>query len=484
MIKIILNEPNFEYDIYSLVKAFYPEEEVSIEATETQIDCVTSAIYLLVNYKENLIKIQFWHKKEEILASEISVNHADRKETKNCLKRLLYRMLSEYSRKELPWGTLTGIRPTKIPMAFLEEGISTEKVKEILKTTYLISDEKADLCIEIPLKELEILKNIDYKNGYSLYIGIPFCPSTCLYCSFTSFPVAKWKDRMQEYLKALKKEILFTAKTYSDKVLNTIYIGGGTPTSLSAEQMDSLLTLLEENFDYSNLQEFTLEAGRPDSITKEKLEVIKAHKVTRISINPQTMNQETLTLIGRHHTVQETINAFRLARELGFDNINMDLIVGLPNETKEDICHTMEEITKLNPDSVTVHTLAIKRAARLRMEQEHYKELEMNKSPELIGLTAEYCRNLNMSPYYLYRQKMAGNLENVGYAKWRKEGIYNILIMEEKQTIVALGAGTSSKFVSSEGQIERVENVKDVDNYLTRIDEMIERKRKFMMKKE
>lgn len=481
MIKIRVSEANFEYDVHSLVKAFYPEVETNVllkDKNETEDE---NALYIFILYEEKFIEIQFRKNREVLQTSQIIVNNADRKDTKNRLKRLLYRMLSEHSKKELPWGTLTGIRPTKIPMAFLEQGLSPDKVKSDLQEIYFINDEKADLCIEIAQREMEVLRNIDYENGYSLYIGIPFCPSTCLYCSFTSYPVSKWKGRMQEYLEALMKEIEYTSQAYKDKVLNTIYIGGGTPTSLTAEQLDFLLSALEKNFDYANLQEITVEAGRPDSITAEKLQVIKKHRVTRISINPQTMNEKTLRLIGRNHSVQETKAAFYLAREIGIDNINMDLIVGLPEENIEDVNFTMEEIKKLNPDSITVHTLAIKRAARLHTEKEQYKELKITNSPEIIELTSKYCRSLGLNPYYLYRQKnMAGNFENVGYARKGKEGVYNILIMEEKQTIVALGAGSSSKFVFPQGRIERVENVKDVDNYLTRIDEMIERKRRFM----
>ncbi len=237
-----------------------------------------------------------------------------------------------------------------------------------------------------------------------------------------------------------------------------------------------------EHFDFSHLKEYTVEAGRPDSITEEKLLVLKKHGVTRISINPQTMKQETLDFIGRHHTVEQTKESFALARSLGFTNINMDLIVGLPGETMEDVEHTMEELALLDPDSITVHSLAIKRAARLRLFSKEHEELTMENSPEIMNLTARYARKAGLLPYYLYRQKnMAGNFENVGYAREGKAGIYNILIMEEKQTILALGAGTVTKYVWDRGQrIERTDNVKDVDQYLSRIDEMLQRKKEGM----
>ena len=329
----------------------------------------------------------------------------------------------------------------------------------------------------------EVLKNLDYENGYSLYVGIPFCPSICLYCSFSSSPIKVWEKKVEDYLTALFKEIAFLGKAYAGRKLNTVYVGGGTPTTLTAEQLDRLMTCIEQNFDFTYLQELTVEAGRPDSVTPEKLKVLKDHKVTRISVNPQTMNQKTLDLIGRRHTVEETKQAFYMAREAGHDNINMDLIVGLPGEDIEDVRHTMEELRKLDPDSITVHSLAVKRAARLKLFRDTYEEMGLRNSQEIMDLTYRYCVEQGIYPYYLYRQKnMAGNFENVGYAKVDKAGIYNILIMEEKQTILAAGAGASTKFVFAADHIERVENVKDVKQYIERIDEMIERKRSFMEK--
>ena len=326
--------------------------------------------------------------------------------------------------------------------------------------------------------EKKLLETLDYKNGYSLYIGIPFCPTTCLYCSFTSFPISQWKEP-QVYLDALFHEMKATAERMKGKVLDTVYFGGGTPTSLKADSLDWLLSKLEDIFDLSNVRELTVEAGRPDSITREKLAVLKKHGVTRISINPQTMNQRTLDFIGRRHTVEQVKECFYMARQMGFDNINMDLIVGLPEERMEDVRHTMEEIFSLNPDSITVHSLAVKRAARLNTMKEIYKNLKITNTQEMIDLTAEYAVRMGMEPYYLYRQKnMAGNFENVGYAKEGKACLYNILIMEEKQTIVACGAGSTSKRVYPNGRIERCENVKEVVLYIEKIDEMIERKRK------
>ena len=277
----------------------------------------------------------------------------------------------------------------------------------------------------------------------------------------------------------------YVAEKKKGCTLDTVYFGGGTPTSLSPEDLDTLITKLKNTFDFSTVQEFTVEAGRPDSITREKLEVLKKHGVTRISINPQTMKQETLKIIGRRHTVEDVKDRFHMARELGFDNINMDLIIGLPEEDLDDVRSTMEQVKELGPDSLTVHSLAIKRAARLNTMKEVYKDLKITNTQEMIDLTAEYARGMGLEPYYLYRQKnMAGNFENVGYAKPGKACLYNILIMEEKGDILACGAGTTTKITyPDENRLERVENVKDVEQYISRINEMIERKEKLLSKR-
>ena len=291
--------------------------------------------------------------------------------------------------------------------------------------------------------------------------------------------MSRFGDRVDAYLDSIEKEIDYVAEAFKDKKLNTIYIGGGTPTTLEPEQLERLLSKIENSFNLSFLQEWTVEAGRPDSITREKLKAIKSHPVTRISINPQTMKDETLELIGRRHTVLQVKDAFLLAREEGFDNINMDIIVGLPQETKEDVENTLEEIKKLGPDNLTVHSLAIKRAARLNTQKEEYAGMKSVNSESTMELTQDAAEEMGMKPYYLYRQKnMTGNMENVGYAKPGKEGIYNILIMEEMQTIVALGAGAITKAVYPNGRIERCENVKDIKTYLEKTDEMIERKKR------
>lgn len=480
MITVKLTKDEYEYDIYILIKAFYPEEQILInkisESTEEpfldiDISLSTDFIHVLCNQKSALL----YDKKEEAIS-------ANEKDYKNQVKRSIYNLLSYISDRTLPWGILTGVRPTKLALEPLEHGVEEEVIKERFSKEYLCSNEKTELSLNVAKRELELLTSIDYKNSYSIYIGIPFCPSTCLYCSFTSYSIDKMRHMVDIYLEALKKEITYAKTAFPNKRLSTIYIGGGTPTSLSEGQLEELLLHVSNTFDTSKLMEYTVEAGRPDSITRKKLELLKQYGVTRISINPQTMVQKTLDVIGRKHTVDDVIKVYKEAREIGHDNINMDIIIGLPGENKEDVEYTLKEIKALDPDSLTVHTLAIKRAARLNMEKENYQDMTPTDTSKMLELTMEYTKEEDYLPYYLYRQKnMADNLENIGYAKYGKEGIYNILIMEEKQTILALGAGALSKFIfHEENRIERVENVKSLKDYIERIDEMIERKKNFL----
>ncbi len=489
-IGILLNKDDFKYDIHSLVKSFYPDDEVSIFT------------------KEETEKAE---EKRDLLFEIEVPEYTDRKAAKDDLKRQIYRMLSDLNGTELPWGTLSGIRPTKIPMKMMDD-IARErhlsakeieedeeicgKIRSYMKENYYTSDEKISLAIEIAARERALLEKLSLDDrSYSLYINIPFCPTICLYCTFASSPIDRWADRIDRYLTNLIAEM---RTGHENLVKNgfhsgptTIYIGGGTPTTLSPAQLDRLLTAIEEIWDLSRVAEFTVEAGRPDSFTKEKLTVLKAHGVERISVNPQTMNQKTLDLIGRHHTVEETKDAFAMARQVGFDNINMDMILGLPSEEEADVRHTLQEIEALSPDSLTVHSLAIKRASRLKQtiredrmldpnaHHGNYDGMAFDNSDRLMELSAQAARRLGMKPYYLYRQKnMRGNLENTGFAREGRECLYNILIMEEKQSIVAFGAGASTKRVFADGRIERLVSPKNIDVYEEKIDQLGEKKEK------
>lgn len=485
LIVVTVNKAGFEYDIHSLVKAFYPACDVKVTVEDNEEGSGPGLPELNIVFEKEAVLISltggeggtasFGAKKAEI------TEDMPRVEVKNRLKQLIYITLAEHTGKCLPWGTLTGIRPTKIPMTMLENGASDKEILTYMRETYFAGEEKSALALEIARREKALLDTLHYEDGYSLYIGIPFCPTTCLYCSFTSYPIVSWKKKIGEYLEALEKEIDFVAEFYGDKMLDTIYIGGGTPTTLEAEELEHLLRKIREALDLSNLKEFTVEAGRADSITANKLKVLKKYGVSRISVNPQTMKQQTLDLIGRRHTVEQVKEAFQMAREAGFTNINMDLILGLPGEEAADVRNTITEIEKLGPDSLTVHSLAIKRASKLSQWIQENGISALHNTDETMQIAGEGAERMGMVPYYLYRQKnMSGNFENVGYAKEGCFGLYNILIMEEKQTIVALGAGSISKRVYPDGWIERCDNVKDVSLYIEKIDEMIERKKRLL----
>ncbi len=477
-----INQANYEYDVHSIIKAFYPEKMVKVLTPESKAKGEETegtggakwASVVLSEYGACLTlegkEYQWQH-----LPAKVSCRNT----YKDGFKAFLYCSLKQHTGKSLPWGNLTGIRPTKIAYGMLEEGKGREEIFYFLQGKHFVSESKAALSIDIASREREILKDVHYEGGCSLYIGIPFCPTTCLYCSFTSYAIAAYRNVVDRYIDCLIREMEYVSERFQNKILDSVYIGGGTPTTLEPEQLDRLITHLKQLFDFSTVKEFTVEAGRADSITEEKLEVLYRHGVSRISVNPQTMKQETLDIIGRRASVEQVYKAYAQARKVGFTNINMDLILGLPEEGPEDVKNTIDQVVELDPDSLTVHSLAIKRASRLNQWIQENGISLLRNTDETMEIAAKGAERMGMKPYYLYRQKnMSGNFENVGYAKEGKYGLYNILIMEEKQTILALGAGSISKRVYPDGRIERCENVKDVALYIEKIDEMIERKRK------
>ena len=493
MLVIELDRENYEYDVQALVKAFFPEEQVEVLLPESRAD-----------KREKLsgevkIRVAAGEKQVEVFISPELCDRGRAEDSgsgtgdgrvavfdggnacKEGFKEFFYCTLSRITGRELPWGMLTGIRPTKIAYGMLEEGKSRQEIAEHYRRKYFVSSKKAELATDIAERERRLLAGVHYEGGYSLYIGIPFCPTTCLYCSFTSYPIAGYRKKADAYLDCLLQEAKYVAERLRGKILDSVYVGGGTPTTLEPEQLDRLLSGLRELYDFGTVREFTVEAGRADSITEEKLKVLYRHGVTRISVNPQTMKQETLELIGRKASVEQVEEAYAMARKVGFDNINMDIILGLPGENPEDVQHTIDRLVELSPDSLTVHSLAVKRASGLSQWIQENGTSMLRNTDETMDIAAEGAAKLGMAPYYLYRQKnMSGNFENVGYAREGKLGLYNILIMEEKQTILALGAGSISKRVYLDGRIERCENVKDVALYIEKIDEMIERKRRLL----
>ncbi len=484
MIYLIQNNREYDYDVRATALAFLERTKI-VEITKEEFEkqeWEKDDLLLTLVYTQNSIKGTLENKEGKVVSDEVICNYTDHKENRNAVCRFLYCLFEKFTGRSLPWGMLTGIRPTKIIMKWMEEESDSAKLEQRFMETYLADQQKANLCRRVAQKEKILLESRPFEKEYSLYIGIPFCPTTCLYCSFTSFPVSRFGDRMAAYLDALYKELAFVAKNHRGKRLTTIYIGGGTPTALDEASLLKLMHMVHELFPVEKLEEFTVESGRPDSITREKFRILKEAGVTRISINPQTMHQETLNLIGRAHTVEQTKEAFLLARECGFDNINMDMITGLPGEGLSHVHATLDEIFALRPESLTVHSLAIKRAAHLNIEMEKYQSMVKGSTNEMLRLVDEYASNMGMEAYYMYRQKnIPGNLENIGYCVPGKECLYNILIMEEKQDIISCGAGASSKYVFAEdNRIERTENVKNLDHYINRIDEMIDRKRKYL----
>ncbi|MBQ9155723.1 MAG: coproporphyrinogen dehydrogenase HemZ [Eubacterium sp.] len=490
MIYLYQNNKEYDYDVRAIALAFFEREKI-VEVSEQEWkerlaepvpeDSGSGGrlLFLKLEYKTEQIDGLVQDSAGRQVREQVFCDYSDHGTNRNAVSRFLYRLFSKYTGRTLPWGMLTGIRPTKIVMNWLDQGMEEEEIRRRFTETYLADVQKADLCCKVASREREILRSHTFEQEYSLYIGIPFCPTTCLYCSFASFPVSRFGDRMDAYLDALKKEMSFVAEAFGSKPLTTIYVGGGTPTALDEPRLARLMDMIHQYFPVPSIREFTVEAGRPDSVSREKLQILLDAGVGRISINPQTMHQETLDLIGRNHTVDQVEDAYHMAREVGFTNINMDMITGLPGEDISHVRGTLDRLGALAPESLTVHSLAIKRAAHLNMEMERYQSLVKGSSNDMLCLVDETCRNMGMEPYYMYRQKnIPGNLENIGYSIPGKECLYNILIMEEKQDIISCGAGASTKYVyPEENRIERTENVKNIDHYINRIDEMIDRKR-------
>lgn len=489
MIKVVLKGHDFKYEVGELIKVFGLFKEIGFIEDKDTID---KEGFLLINQvsKDNdtytiqtkLLKNRDVISNDEKTLRIIKDNAIDeRKELKKKIKISIFDVLIKISKSDISWGILTGIRPTKIVHELLDKKHNIDRIKYVLKDEYRISDEKIKLVTEVALCERKYIYPIN-EELVSLYISIPFCPTRCVYCSFPSNPLIKGSTKSDDYLMKLKREIILTSellKEYGKKV-ESIYIGGGTPTTLTSSQLDMLINWTVKAFDISRLKEFTVEAGRPDTIDREKLMTLRSNGVGRISINPQTMNEETLKLIGRQHSPEDIEKAFFLAKEVGFKTINMDIILGLPNEGLSEVRNTLETIKKLNPENLTVHTLAVKRSSKLNEAIEDFEMAKEILAKEMLTLTKDYANDMQLYPYYMYRQKyMVGNLENVGYCREGHECIYNMQIMEEKQSIIALGAGAISKIAfPKENRLERVPNVKNVDEYIKRVDEMAMRKRK------
>jgi len=469
-VSIRLNDFKYRYDVYHIFNIYFPLQEIKFSGVEGDYHVEIFSDKVAFDYKD-------CHRVDE---------KAEDEKIKETLKKVIFKALKELTGQTYPWGTLIGIRPSKIALKLLREGKSEEEVKNIFYEKHYTWKEKAELCIDVAGFE-DKLVNKDEKT-IGIYIGMAFCPTRCLYCSFASNPITKNKKIVLEYIEKLNYEIDEIKKYIDDKKLKieTVYFGGGTPTSINEDEFENLMNKIYNSFvEDRALKEFTVESGRPDSITIKKLETMKKYKVTRISINPQTMNDNTLKLIGRNHTSQDIIDKFRMARDMGFNDINMDMIIGLPGEGLNESKHTAEEIKKLSPDSLTVHGLSIKRGSIMHENFLLKKGLGLKSQDEIMEMyeaSKKLSKDLNLTPYYMYRQKnMVGDMENVGFAKEGKECLYNIQMIEDKQTIIALGADAVTKVVFlDENRIERFGNVKDVREYINRIEEMVEGKRNLL----
>ncbi|HZG74078.1 MAG TPA: coproporphyrinogen III oxidase [Chondromyces sp.] len=401
---------------------------------------------------------------------------------KNAVSHTFLDVLQQYTGMVQKWGILTGVRPTKLLHRKNRSGVPQSTAHRQLQEEYMISEEKINLMQRIVDRQLTMVPDLyELQKEVSIYIGIPFCPTKCAYCTFPAYAIQGKQGRVESFLGGLHYEMEKIGQWLKEKgvKITTVYYGGGTPTSISAEEMDVLYERMYEVFpDVENIREITVEAGRPDTITPEKLDVLKKWNIDRISINPQSYIQETLKAIGRHHTVEETIEKYHLARKMGMNNINMDLIIGLPGERTKEFAYTLNETEKLMPESLTVHTLSFKRASEMTRNKEKYKVADRSEVEEMMNMAEDWTIDHGYVPYYLYRQKnILGNLENVGYAMPGQESIYNIMIMEEVQTIIGIGCGAASKFIDPKtGKIEHFANPKDPKTYNERYEEYTDKK--------
>lgn len=462
---------NFHFELENLTRLFFPNEKITVirDFSEPQ----PPYIYTEVSDKITIsVNIGSFNK------SETAVKKLTDDDNELVSAQLLYKLLCDFTGLTQPWGILTGVRPVKLLRRLAEESSEEQAVKKFEKD-FFVSDEKIALSRETEHNERKILE-LSKPESFSLYVGIPFCPSRCSYCSFVMASIERAEKLIEPYTKLLCEEIKRTAEI-ANKLglrLETVYFGGGTPTTLSAEQLDTVLKTVNKSFDMSTCREFTVEAGRPDTIDIAKLFALKENKVDRISINSQTVNDEVLKTIGRKHTAKQFFDAFELARKCGFDNINTDLIAGLPTDTPESFKNSLDSIVRLNAECITVHTLCMKRASRLTTEGVTLDLQQARDAREMLAYTQNILGQNEYIPYYMYRQsRMVGNLENVGWSKRGFESLYNVYVMDETHTILACGSGGVTKLKrNNPDYLERIFNFKYPYEYIDRFDELIQRK--------
>ena len=462
---------NFHFELENLTRLFFPNEKITVirDFSEPQPPCIYTEVSDKITISVNIGSFN---------KSETAVKKLTDDDNELVSAQLLYKLLCDFTGLTQPWGILTGVRPVKLLRRLAEESSEEQAVKKFEKD-FFVSNEKIALSRETEHNERKILE-LSKPESFSLYVGIPFCPSRCSYCSFVMASIERAEKLIEPYTKLLCEEIKQTAEI-ANKLglrLETVYFGGGTPTTLSAEQLDTVLGTVNNSFDMSTCREFTVEAGRPDTIDIAKLFALKENKVDRISINPQTVNDEVLKTIGRKHTAQQFFDAFELARKCGFDNINTDLIAGLPTDTPESFKNSLDSIVRLNAECITVHTLCMKRASRLTTEGVTLDLQQARDAREMLAYTQNILGQNEYIPYYMYRQsRMVGNLENVGWSKKGFESLYNVYVMDETHTILACGSGGVTKLKrNNPDYLERIFNFKYPYEYIDRFDELIQRK--------
>lgn len=461
---------NFHFELENLTRLFFPNEKITVirDFSEPQPPCIYTEVSDKITISVNIGSFN---------KSETAVKRLTDDDNELVSAQLLYKLLCDFTGLTQPWGILTGVRPVKLLRRLAEESSEEQAVKKFEKD-FFVSNEKIALSRETEHNERKILE-LSKPESFSLYVGIPFCPSRCSYCSFVMASIERAEKLIEPYTKLLCEEIKRTAEI-ANKLglrLETVYFGG-TPTTLSAEQLDTVLRTVNKSFDMSTCREFTVEAGRPDTIDIAKLFALKENKVDRISINPQTVNDEVLKTIGRKHTAQQFFDAFELARKCGFDNINTDLIAGLPTDTPESFKNSLDSIVRLNAECITVHTLCMKRASRLTTEGVTLDLQQARDAREMLAYTQNILGQNEYIPYYMYRQsRMVGNLENVGWSKKGFESLYNVYVMDETHTILACGSGGVTKLKrNNPDYLERIFNFKYPYEYIYRFDELIQRK--------
>lgn len=462
---------NFHFELENLTRLFFPNEKITVirDFSEPQPPYIYTEVSDKITISVNIGSFN---------TSETAVKKLTDDDNELVSAQLLYKLLCDFTGLTQPWGILTGVRPVKLLRRLAEESSEEQAVKKFEKD-FFVSNEKIALSRETEHNERNILE-LSKPESFSLYVGIPFCPSRCSYCSFVMASIERAEKLIEPYTKLLCEEIKRTAEI-ANKLglrLETVYFGGGTPTTLSAEQLDTVLGTVNNSFDMSTCREFTVEAGRPDTIDIAKLFALKENKVDRISINPQTVNDEVLKTIGRKHTAQQFFDAFELARKCGFDNINTDLIAGLPTDTPESFKNSLDSIVRLNAECITVHTLCMKRASRLTTEGVTLDLQQARDAREMLAYTQNVLGQNEYIPYYMYRQsRMVGNLENVGWSKKGFESLYNVYVMDETHTILACGSGGVTKLKrNNPDYLERIFNFKYPYEYIDRFDELIQRK--------